>query len=89
MIDPLGSLVYALCSLTSVACAVLLLRGYKRSRFRLLLWSGLCFVGLALNNILLFIDLRIVPDDLSLWRTIPAVIGVAILLYGLIWESSR
>jgi heme/copper-type cytochrome/quinol oxidase subunit 4 len=90
MIFSVGSIVYALCSLTSVACAVLLLRGYRRTRVRLLLWSGLCFIGLALNNILLFIDLRVVPDvDLSLWRTIPAVIGVAILLYGLIWETSR
>ena len=46
-------LVYVLCALTSIACAVLLLRGYFRTRVRLLLWSGLCFVGLALNNALL------------------------------------
>jgi heme/copper-type cytochrome/quinol oxidase subunit 4 len=90
MIFSVGSIVYALCSLTSIACAVLLLRGYRRSRVRLLLWSGLCFAGLALNNVLLFIDVRVVPDvDLSLWRTIPAVIGIAILLFGLIWETSR
>ena len=61
-------LVYALCALTSTACAVLLLRGYARSHFRLLLWSGLCFVGLALNNILLVVDKQVVPDvDLSDW----------------------
>lgn len=90
MIFSVGSIVYALCALTSIACAVLLLRGYRRSGVRLLLWSGLCFAGLALNNVLLFIDVRVVPDvDLSLWRTIPAVIGVVILLYGLIWETSR
>lgn len=90
MILAVGSIVYALCALTSVACALLLLRGYRRSGVRLLLWSGLCFAGLALNNILLFIDVRVVPDvDLSLWRTIPAVIGIGILLYGLIWETSR
>jgi heme/copper-type cytochrome/quinol oxidase subunit 4 len=90
MIFSIGSIVYALCALTSIACAVLLLRGYRRSGVRLLLWSGLCFVGLALNNVLLFIDVRVIPDvDLSLWRTIPAVIGIAILLYGLIWETSR
>lgn len=90
MIFFVGSIVYALCALTSAACAVLLLRGYRRSGVRLLLWSGLCFLGLAINNILLFIDVRVVPDvDLSLWRTIPAVAGVAILLYGLIWETSR
>lgn len=88
MIFSVGSIVYALCAITSIGCAVLLLRGYRRSRVRLLFWSGLCFIGLALNNVLLFIDVRVVPDvDLSLWRTIPAVLGVAVLLYGLIWET--
>jgi hypothetical protein len=82
------TLVYALCALTSLACAVLLLRGYFASRARLLLWSGLCFVGLAANNVILLIDTRVVPTiDLSLWRSLPAVAGVAILLYGLVWET--
>ena len=81
--------VYALCTVTSVVCAVLLLRGYRRSRLRLLFWAGLCFVGFALNNILLFIDLIVFPTqiDLSIVRTVPAVIGVLLLLYGLIWEA--
>lgn len=84
----MATLVYALCALTSVACAVLLLRGYASSRARLLLWSGLCFAGLALNNILLLIDKRVVPTvDLSLWRSVPALVGVALLLYGLVWET--
>jgi hypothetical protein len=84
----MATLVYALCALTSLACAVLLLRGYASSRVRLLLWSGLCFAGLALNNILLLVDKRLVPEmDLSLWRTLPAVAGVALLLYGLVWET--
>jgi heme/copper-type cytochrome/quinol oxidase subunit 4 len=83
-----GTIVYALCALTSIACVWLLLRGYARTRVRLLLWSGLCFAGLALNNILLFIDLRVLPEtDLSLARTLPALVGVALLLYGLVWES--
>ena len=83
-----GTVVYALCALTSTLCAVMLLRGYVRSRVKLLLWSGLCFVGLALNNVALFVDLRVLPEtDLSVVRTIPAVIGVAILIYGLVWES--
>jgi hypothetical protein len=90
MIMSVGSIVYALCAFTSVGCAVLLLRAYRRRGIRLLLWSGLCFAGLALNNILLFIDLQVLPEvDLSLWRPIPAVIGVAILLYGLVWETGR
>ena len=84
----MATLVYALCGLTSLACAVLLLRGYASSRARLLLWSGLCFAGLALNNILLVVDKRVVPTmDLSLWRSVPAVAGVALLLYGLVWET--
>lgn len=81
-------IVYVLCAVTSGLCAVLLLRGYAKSRARLLLWSGLCFAGLALNNLLLVIDVRVVPElDLSLWRTIPALIGISLLVYGLIWET--
>ncbi|MBV8518339.1 MAG: hypothetical protein JO197_13155 [Acidobacteria bacterium] len=88
MISAAGSVVYALCALTSVGCAWLLLRAHQRNHVRLLLWSGLCFVGLALNNILLFIDVRVMPDvDLSLWRTLPAVAGILLLLYGLVWET--
>lgn len=84
----MATLVYALCALTSLACAVLLLRGYRASRARLLLWSGLCFVGLAMNNAILLIDTRVVPTiDLSMWRSLPALAGVAILLYGLVWET--
>lgn len=83
-----GTFVYALCAITSLACAILLVRGYLRSQVRLLLWSGLCFIGLALNNFLLFIDLRVLPaTDLSVVRTMPAIAGVAVLLYGLVWET--
>ncbi|MBW3572731.1 MAG: hypothetical protein KY467_16675 [Gemmatimonadetes bacterium] len=84
----MATLVYALCALASLACAVLLLRGYVSTRARLLLWSGLCFVGLGANNVLLLVDKRVVPTmDLSLWRTLPALAGVVILLYGLVWET--
>jgi hypothetical protein len=84
----MGTIVYALCGLTSLACAALLLRGYHRSRARLLLWSGLCFAGLALNNVLLFVDLRVATDvDLSVWRSLPTLAGLALLMYGLVWES--
>jgi hypothetical protein len=80
--------VYLLCAVTSAACAVLLLRGHRRTGTRLLLWSGLCFAGLAVNNAVLVVDLLIVPDlDLSTWRLVPAVVGVGLLLYGLVWES--
>jgi hypothetical protein len=80
--------VYILCALTSLACAVLLLRGYGRSRTRLLLWSGLCFVGLAVSNMLLFVDLVIFPEgDLGVWRSASALVGISTLLYGLIWDT--
>jgi hypothetical protein len=83
-----ANLVYILCALTSAACAVLLYRGYRSSRARLLFWSSLCFVGLAANNLLLIIDVRVVPAiDLSAWRLLPAVLGVGVLVYGLVWET--
>lgn len=84
----MAGIVYILCTLTSLACALLLLRGFWQSRVRLLLWSGLCFIGLAVNNALLYVDIVIVPDkDLSTVRTLPALLGVALLLYGLIWDE--
>lgn len=84
----LATIVYALCFLTSLACSVLLLRGFAASRARLLLWSGLCFAGLALNNLVLLVDLSVVPTvDLSFLRTLPALVGVGLLLYGLVWET--
>ena len=81
--------VYILCALTSLTCAVLLLRGYKRSGYRLLFWSGLCFVALFFNNVFLVLDKLVYPGvDLGLVRTAFAVLGVGTLLYGLIWESA-
>jgi hypothetical protein len=84
----MASVVYALCALTSVLCAVLLLRAYRASRARLLLWSSLSFIGLACNNLLLFIDLVVFPTvDLLLYRSLMAAISVMVLLLGLIWDS--
>lgn len=81
--------VYILCGLTSLVVAALLLRGYKRSGVRLLLWSGLCFVFLTVNNILLFVDkaLPSLGTDFSLWRSSAALTGLVLLLYGLIWDA--
>ena len=80
--------VYILCAVTSLACALMLARGYLRSRARLLLWSSLCFIGFALNNSLLFVDKVLLPTqvDLSTVRTSTALLGLLILLYGLIWD---
>jgi hypothetical protein len=80
--------VYALCALTSLLCALLLFRGYRASGTRLLFWACLCFVGLALNNVLLFVDLVIAPSiDLSLWRSSLALLAIVVLLIGLVWET--
>jgi hypothetical protein len=84
----MAELVYLLCALTSVVCTVLLARSYRRRRVRLLLWSTLCFCGLAVNNALLFIDLVVVPDvDLSLARSSAAFVAISLLLVGMIWED--
>lgn len=84
----MATIVYVLCALTSISCAVLLLRGYAANKVRLLLWGGLCFVGLAINNVLLFVDLGLVPEiDLSVWRSIPTLAGLVLLIYGLVWDT--
>ena len=81
--------VYVLCAMTSVFCAVLLARSYRANRTRLLMWSTLCFVGLAINNLLLFVDLVVVEDvDLSIVRTGTALASVLLLVIGLITEDT-
>jgi hypothetical protein len=80
--------VYILCVLTSLAVAVLLLRAYHRTGMRILLWTGLGFVGLCLNNVLLITDhLLGTRADLSAVRNIPALIGMSLMVFGLIWKS--
>jgi hypothetical protein len=78
--------VYILCTLTSLGCAALLFRGYRRSRTVLLFWSSVCFVGLGLNNALLFVDLIILPDeiDLSIPRGLVALGSLLLFVWGLI-----
>lgn len=83
----MAAFVYILCATTSLVCALLLLRASRRSSNALLLWSGNSFACLALANILLFVDLIMVPNfDLLLARNVVTLIGVIMLLYGLIWE---
>jgi hypothetical protein len=85
-----AEVVYGLCTLTSLVCAWLLFRGYRRTRTRLLMWSGLCFFGLFLNNAVLFLDNIILPTqvNLSIWRLLPAIVGIALLCYGLVEEET-
>ncbi len=84
----MAPVVYVIGALTTCVCAVLLLRGFFRSRQRLLLWSGLCFVGLAISNSLIFVDLVLLPDvNLYRLRLATAAVAMVLLLYGLIWGS--
>jgi hypothetical protein len=83
-----GWIVYSLCALTAALCAVLLLQSYGRTGYRLLLWSGVCFAGLTLNNLLLVLDKLVFQHvDLSVWRSAVALAAMCILLYGLVWEA--
>jgi hypothetical protein len=85
----IAQIVYALCALTSLACMALLLRAYKRTRMGLLLWSAAAFLAFAFSNVLLFVDMVVMPNvDLSLWRGVPTLVGVVLLLYGLIRSNS-
>ena len=82
------AIVNILGTLTVGLCAFLLLRAYARVRQRLLLWSGLCFAGLAVSNAILFVDLTLVPSvTLYTWRLAVAAASMLLLLYGLIFES--
>ena len=82
------TVIYGLCAVIALTCAGLLVRAWRATRYRLLLWTALCFAALTANNVLLFMDKIVFPDmDLSLVRTITALIGMSILLYGLIWDA--
>lgn len=83
----MSGLVFLLCAATALISGLMLLRSYKRTRVRLLLWCGLFFLALVLENLLVFVDLILVPDvDLELVRSSVALTGVTMFLYGLIWE---
>jgi hypothetical protein len=85
----MATAVYLLCMLTSAFCATLLLREFRRSHARLLLWSSLSFIAWALNNALVFTDLVVLPDvDLSVVRALVELAAVGLLLYGLVWDAA-
>jgi hypothetical protein len=85
----MGFVIYSLCALGAMLCAWLLLRAYRRSAYRLLLWGGLCFVGLTVGNVLLMVDKLILPTqvDLSILRHSVTIASLMVLLYGLIWDA--
>jgi len=88
MVQLIPAAVYLLCFGTSLLCVVLLARSYRSSGARLLLWTALCFLGLAAGNLLLFVDLILIPTvDLLLARQLAHLGAIAVLLYGFIWET--
>lgn len=81
-------LVYLLCGLTSASCALLLLREYRRSRSRLLLWMSLAFIGFTCSSILVFIDVIVVPHrSLGAARAVTAWASSGLLVFGLVWDA--
>jgi len=84
----MAAVAYGVGVLTSVFCAFLLIRSYLREKTPLLLWCSLCFAGLALNNVILFVDIFVVPEiNLEIWRSITALSALLVMLFGLIWEE--
>ena len=84
----MAALSYSLCVFTALACAILLTRAYRAGRSRLLFWSALCFCGLTLTNALAFLDILVWPErDLYAARLATGLLSMAVLMYGLVWES--
>jgi hypothetical protein len=80
--------VYLLCLATSVVCALLVARAWRRTGSRLLLWTALSFAFLALNNLLVVADMVIFQSiDFWLWRQLAAGLAIGVLLYGFIGET--
>lgn len=85
----MAEVAYVLCALTSIACAVLLLRAHRREPSRLLLWGFGCFALLAVNSVLLVVDLALIDSiDLSVWRSATNLAGTSLLLAGLVLETT-
>jgi hypothetical protein len=85
------TVVYLLCFATSSACAFLLWRNYRRTGARLLMWSALCFLLLAANNLLVVVDLVLLTEvvTLQLPRVVVSLGAVAVLLFGFIWDMEE
>jgi Family of unknown function (DUF5985) len=86
----MAAAVYILGVIVTLCCAVLLGRAYSRVKNRLLLWCTICFAGLAVSNLLVFVDLVVFPEvSLYRWRLVTAAIAMCVLVFGLIWDGER
>jgi len=87
----MAEIVFILCAVMSGICALALTIGYRKSRNRLLLWSALCFLLLAINNFFLCFDLLLFPTlnlDGPFWRNLLTAASGILLLAGLITETT-
>lgn len=82
----MSSIVFFLCAVTSVICATLLVRAYRKNRNALVFWCAIGFAGMAANNVILIFDKFVVQTDLLLFRTGSLMIGLLLMLFGLIWN---
>ncbi len=86
--SPLEASIYLACVATSLICAYLLARAYRRGRAKLLIWSALCFALLAVNNLVVAVDVLLLPTiDLTFLRLLTSLAAVGVLLHGFIWEA--
>lgn len=85
-----AEVVYGLCLLASALCAGLLFRSWRATGQRLLLWSAVCFLLLALNNLLVVLDMVVLVNvDLTWARQTSSLAAVVVLIYGFVWEADR
>lgn len=86
----MASMIYLLCAGAALACAVLLWRSFHRNPSRLVFWSSVCFLGLAAESVLLYLDRVTFPRvDLSMYRHVVGLVALASLLYAFIWDSTQ
>jgi len=84
----MATVIYSLCALVAALCTFLLLRAWYASRYRLLLWTAICFGGLTATNVLLFLDKIVLPTvDLAPARVACTLVAMGVLLYGLVWDA--
>jgi hypothetical protein len=87
----IAAFIYLLCGVTSLVCMVLLTQAYRRTRSRLIFWTALCFVGLAINNVLVFLDMVVFPTqiDLQIPRLVASLVGTGLLVFGFVWDADE
>jgi hypothetical protein len=85
----IAAAIYSLCAIVAGVCTFLLMRSWRSGRYRLLLWTGICFGGLTVTNLLLFVDKIVLgPEiDLSPVRLVVTLASMSVLLYGLVWDA--